>query len=172
MTENVAGDQTITSRQALEVAYAAIEGHSNWAGPGDVIVQPQEKYFEVVFRFLAAPSRNLDRLVRVRVDSSSGKAIKVEDQEQAEAPEDRRMPAEWENFITARQAYEIALKAMDGFENYDKSGRLTILIRESIYYVTFPLLRRPGTGSRSADYAMQVLVDARSGTVRKVFTAS
>ncbi len=70
-----------------------------------------------------------------------------------------------EDYISESQALEIAHSAIAGYENYDKTGKIVIELKENRYYVTFPHGIPEDSGKLMPDYAVQVCIDAKSGKV-------
>jgi hypothetical protein len=171
-TLNGAGHLMLTSPQALEVGYSALKNQPDHDKPGDIVVELRGTAYRVRFFFVVSGDRKLDHLIEVLVDAQSGMALKTEDKGRVAGLEGRSADKGWEKFLSSKQAYDLAVGAMKGFEGYDKQGRLTTELRKDIYYVTFPVRPPKQPGSEGADYAMQVLIDARSGKVLELLIAS
>jgi uncharacterized membrane protein YkoI len=155
----------ITFHQALEAACAAVEQ----SGAGDVVVELKGAEYRTSFAFVTAAERRTDHVVEVAIDAESGKVLKKEDGGSLPALQGYSAADGWQQFLSAKRAYDIALDALKGFREYDERGRLTVQLRNDVYYVTFPAKE---AGSRGADFAMQVHVDARTGKVLKLLAAS
>jgi len=160
-----------SSQQALEAAYAAILDRPFSSQPGDIRVDPKNGDFEVTFLFLVGADSPLAHILKIRA-SASGKVSILSEEGPLDIPRGAPPGEGWHTYISARRAYHLALEAIKGFENYDKSGRLTIELARGVYRVTFPLPRRSDAGPLSADYAIQIQLDAVSGKVLKKLVAS
>jgi hypothetical protein len=158
----------ITFHQALEAAWSAVKA----TGPGDIVVELQGSDYHGTFSFATAVERRSDHVVEVVVNAESGRVSKLDDKGSVPALHGRSAADGWQKFIPAKRAYDIALGALAGFREYDERGRLTVELRQDVYCVTFPLLITKDTGSRRADFAMQVYVDARTGKVLNLLGAS
>jgi hypothetical protein len=158
----------ITFHQALEAACSVVER----TGPGDLVVELKEGAFKTTVFFVTAEDRRLDYVVEVAVDAESGKVLTKEDGGLVHLLQPYPVAGGWDKFLSAKQAYDIAMEALRGFREYDERGRLTVQLRGDVYYVTFPLIPITGGSSRSADFAIQVHVDARTGKVVKLLAAS
>lgn len=169
------GGKMILSDEALDIAQTAIENHQYFDRPGDIVVELKQKTYLVTFAFLIPGESSktwADYTIEVFIDGQSGKVLKIEDKGKA-GPSNRGLAdAGWENFMPGKRAYDIAINALKGFEHHDKTGKLTIELKKGIYYVTFPLIKSADTGSRSADYAFQICIDAQSGKVLKILGSS
>lgn len=162
----------LTSSQALEIAFSATKSFPDRDKPGDIVVELKSSVFQIRFFFAIAQDRKLEHLVEVSVDSSSGRVLNTEDKGRVAGLQGRSADQGWETFVSAKQAYDFALAAIKGFEDYDKQGALTVELRKDVYYVTFPLKRSEQMGARAPDFATQVWIDARSGKVLKRLVAS
>ncbi len=158
----------ITFHQALEAACSVVEQ----SGAGDVTVEVNGAAYRATFSFVIAAERRKDHVVEVAVDAESGKVLKKEDRGSVPALQGFSAADGWQKFLSAKQAYDIALAALQGSKEYDERGRLTVQLRNDVYYVTFPLPPAILANSRRPDYAMQVHVDARTGKVLKLLMAS
>lgn len=162
----------VTSLNAFESGYAALQNFPDRDKPGDIAVELVGDHFRVQIFAVITPDRALDHLLEASVDAASGKVLKTEDKGRVAGLPERSADPEWQSFQSARRAYDLALAAIRGFEDYDKQGRLTVQLRKNIYYVTFPLPPDEHRGSRAPDFAMQVWLDARTGAVIKKLVAS
>jgi hypothetical protein len=158
----------ITFHQALEAACSVVER----SGPGDLVVELKGGTFRTTVFFVTAEDRRSDHAVEVAVDAESGKVLTKEARGLVRLLQPYPVAGGWDKFLSAKQAYDIALEALRGFREYDERGRLTVQLRGDVYYVTFPLIPVRDGGSRRADFAIQVHVDARTGKVMKLFAAS
>jgi hypothetical protein len=168
-----AGEKTMTSissHKALQIAYAAIADRPYSTRAGDIVVEQKHGQFGVTFVFLSDETRDV-RGLDVAV-SDAGLVLAVSDISSLEKWQTEPVSLLFRSFISAKKAYDIALAALKGFEEYDKRGRLTVDLHGGVYFVTFPLLHTPMQGSRAADYAVQVQLDARTGEVLKTLVAS
>ncbi len=77
--------------------------------------------------------------------------------------------SEVNKLITEDKAIEIAKKAIQG-HNYDKTGKITIELKEEQYIVTFPFKLPPN--SLGPDYAARVWIDSKTGKVIKLLSGS
>jgi hypothetical protein len=171
------GKNMITSNHALEIAYCAIKDHLCYDKPGDIEVELKEDKYQVTISCILpdkADEKWKNHVVQVFVEAESQNVLTVQDA--GAEPLDDEGPDEekWKDFMSPKRAHEIALNAIKGFENYDKRGKLLIKLEEdkTKYYVTFPLILSPASGSRRADYAIQVRIDPISGNVLKKLVAS
>jgi len=171
-TNNGVAHPMLTSTQALEIGYSALKNFPDRDKPGDIEVVPEKSLYRVRFFVVVTEDRQLDHLLEVSVDAESGSVSKTEDKGRVAGMPDRSVSQGWEKFVSAKQAFGAANVAISGFEEYDKHGRLTVLLRKDIYYITFPLKQSEQTGSRAPDFATQVWVDARAGKVLKRLVAS
>jgi hypothetical protein len=162
----------LTSPQALEIAYSAIKDLPEHEKPGDIVVDVIQSNYRVRFFFVVSGDRLLDHLLEVFVDPESRRAAKVEDKGRVAGLQERSADDSWETFLSAKRAYDLSVAALHGFDHYDKQGRLSVELRKSTYYVTFPLPRNEQSEPLVASYAVQIWVDARSGKVLKVLVAS
>lgn len=162
----------LTSLQVIDISYSAIKSLPYRDAPGDIVVELINSQFRVRFFFVIAEDRQLDHLVEISVDPESGKVLKTEDKGRVAGLQERSAERGWEKFISGKTACDLAVTALQGFDHYDKQGRLSVELRKDIYYITFPLIRKGGTGSLGADYAVQVWVDARSGKILKGLVAA
>jgi hypothetical protein len=162
----------LTSTQALEIGYSALKNFPDRDKPGDIEVVLQKSLYRVRFFLVVTEDRQLDHLLEVSVDAESGTVSKTEDKGRVAGMPDRSASPGWEKFVSAKESFDLANAAISGFEEYDKQGPLTVLLRKDVYYITFPLKSGQQTGSRAPDFATQVLVDARAGKVLKRLVAS
>ena len=72
--------------------------------------------------------------------------------------------------ITEGRAIEIAERAIVGKANRQKGAPVTIERKDGTYIVTF--VHRNPPGVKGADYDVQVVVDAKSGDVKKILVGS
>lgn len=156
----------ITAAEALIIAGAAAfaAGWPDWIG--SVVVTPQGSKYEVLMA--ASPSAGrADRDASVVVDARSGRAIRVQYGHTPAQPE----AAPHGTAMPAAAAYQAALTALQGFDAYDRHGRLSILLRPDRYEITFP---NPvgAPGSRGADYAVQVWLSPDAGRTLRILVAS
>jgi hypothetical protein len=169
---NGAGHPMLTSPQALEIGYSALKSIPGRDSPGDIVAELTKSTYRVRFFFVIALDRKLDHLVEVSIDPDSGNVLKTEDKGQVAGLQERSAQEGWEKFLSGKQAYDLAVASLQGFENYDKQGPLTVELRKDVYYITFPLKRTPKMGSRVSAYATQVWIDARSGKLLKRLVAA
>jgi|HubBroStandDraft_2_1064218.scaffolds.fasta_scaffold289305_2 hypothetical protein len=162
----------LTSTQALEIGYSALKNFPDRDKPGDIEVVLEKSMYRVRFFSMVTEDRQLDHLLEVSVDSQSGSVSQTEDKGRVAGMRNRSAGQGWEKFVSAKQAFDVANRAISGFEEYDKQGPLTVLLRKDVYYITFSLKSGEQTGSRAADFATQVWVDARAGKVLKRLVAS
>jgi hypothetical protein len=162
----------LTSTQALEIGYSALKNSPDREKPGDIEVVLEKSLYRVRFFFIVTEDRQLDHLLEVSLDSESGSVSKTEDKGRVAGMPNRSASQDWEKFVSAKQAFAVANEAISGFEEYDKQGPLTVLLRKDVYYITFPLKSGERTASRAPDFATQVWVDARAGKVLKRLVAS
>jgi hypothetical protein len=162
----------LTSPQALEIAYSAIKGSAEREKPGDIVVEFIQSKYRVRFFFVVSSERLLDHLLEVSVDPESRLAGKVEDKGRVAGLQQRSAEGGWETFLSGKRAFDLSVEALKGFDNYDKQGKLSIELRKSTYYVTFPVPHNEQPQPLAAAYAVQIWVDARSGKVLKVLVAS
>jgi len=169
------GCKMISSNQVMEIASTAIKNHQYHDKPGDIVVERKKEEYQVTFDFVIpndGGNKWADYVIELLIDAKSGKVLKMEDKG-ISAISKRIFPdARWKSFISGKRAYEVSLNAIKGYENYDITGRLTIELKQDVYHVTFPLMKAGESGSRSADYAKQIWVDAQSGKVLKIRAAS
>jgi hypothetical protein len=161
-----------SSNEAIELAYSAIRDRPYVNLPGNISVHFEGQKFRVAIALVSPKELGKARVVRADVDDETGRVSYLSDDNFMPIPPQMLAGLLPENLISAKRAYDIAIGALGGFGNYDKLGPLTVELREGKYYVTFPLIRTPQTGSRSPDFAMQVRIDASNGKVEKVLTAS
>ena len=157
----------ITFREALNAAVGAI----NVTGAGDIVVQPEEGRYVVTFAFVTAPERRQDHGFRVTVDSISGKVVEKADIGSVMSTEGFSAGEGWQQYLSPKAAYDAAYSELErfGFREYDPLGRLSIQLRDDAYFVTFP--SKPG-GSRGPEYAVQLVLDARTAKIRKSLVGS
>ena len=165
----------ISSNQVMEIAGSAIKNHQYYDKPGDIVVELKKEEYKVTFDFVIPNKKDdkwSDYVIELLIDAKSGEVLKLEDKG-ISAISKRIFPdARWKKFISGKQAYDISLNAIKGYENYDMTGKLTIELKQDVYHVTFPIKKSAKSGSRSADYAKQIRVDAQSGEVLKILAAS
>jgi hypothetical protein len=158
----------ILSEQAFHLAQDAIAGRPCHDSEGSVTVDRLEASYVVRF-YCSGPHGQLghpgQESIRVSIDAHSGKVIQLEQRLKSR-------PEVSTQLISPKRAYDEALRALGTFHEYDKFGRLLIRLNGDRYEVTFPLPPEAAGGSRAPDYAMQVWIEAKSGTVLKVLTAS
>jgi hypothetical protein len=75
------------------------------------------------------------------------------------------------NLITEDKAIEIANDAIKGRANYDKTGKITVKLKEKQYIVTFPF-KKTTPASLGPDYAARVWIDSKTGKVLKLLGGS
>jgi len=157
----------ITSREALNAAVAAVKV----TGAGDIVVQRKEGHYSVNFAFVTASERRADHVLYVTLDSTSGKVIENVDLGPVINTEGFSAGEDWQQYLSPKAAYDVAYSELErfGFREYDPLGRLSIQLRDDAYFVTFPA--KPG-GSRGPDYAIQLVLDARTGKIRKSLVGS
>ena len=160
--------QVITFNEALENVWSRVKETT----PGDLVVQLEGTQYKITFSFVTALERRSDHVVELTVNAETGEVTKQIDQGSVLALHGRSAADGWQNFLSARQAYAISVQALAGFRDFDPRGKLTVELKQDVYYVTFPLLVSPETGPLRADYAIQVQVDARTGKVRQMLGAS
>ena len=150
----------ITAGQALMIALAAALQHIGSQPAGNAFVDLHDGVYQVALIPVtnAAPGGLL-----IAVDHATGTSAPPRVTADARRPERRT----GESSISIAVAYDTAIAALQGFENYDKQGRLTIVLRRDHYEVTFPPIVT-GPMSRGIDYAYQVWVDAATSRVVKV----
>jgi len=164
----------ITSNQVMDIASTAIKNNKYHDKPGDIVVDRKKEEYQVTFVFIVPDDDNkwADYTIELLIDAMSGKVLKMEDKGILAISKRIFPDARWKSFISGRRAYDVSLNAIKGYENYDITGRLTIELKQDVYHVTFPLIMSGDGGSRSADYAKQIWVDAQTGKVLKIRAAS
>lgn len=161
----------ITAGKALLIAsmVAAQQGaQAPWVG--NVTVEPVGGIYRVLFVAMVPSPAPAPSALLVIVERASGRVTKIENAPVtiASLTPPVSIPGA---VIPATKAYETAVAALQGHENYDKEGRVTVQLKTDRYEVTFPL---PSTqaGGRGPDYAYQIWVDPWSGAVTKILVAS
>jgi hypothetical protein len=158
-----------TASAALATAHDAVVKASPGRRIGNITVDPVGENFEVVLIDLPVPGRPDVGGSKATVNRRSGTVAAIAPATVPQSPYgagDIKATA-----ISGRQAFDSAVIALKGNENYDKEGRLTIEFVDQVYRVTFPLPPSQKV-SRGPDYAFQVWVDAVTGQVVKVLVAS
>ncbi|HUU00502.1 MAG TPA: hypothetical protein VM425_03580 [Myxococcota bacterium] len=135
-------------------------------GIGDILVEPGDSIFRV--RLVELPGDDTGRTYEVDVDAASGDVRSSNMTNTVEGYYDVQV----KGLIDGVQACDAALRAIAGYEHYDKKGRFTVRLQKDSYIVTFPLFPSGDNGARGADYAYQILVDGHTGEVGEILTAS
>lgn len=151
---------------ALKNAYNHILSKYSCESIGDMLVEPGDGIFWV--KLVELPGNEAGRTYEVDVDAVSGDVRGSSKANTVEGYYDEQV----KGLIDGAQAYDTALKVIAGYEHYDKKGRFTVRLQKDSYVVTFPLFPSGDSGARGADYAYQILVDARTGVVSEILTAS
>jgi hypothetical protein len=155
----------ITAAQALEIAHGAIVGKAHHDTAGSISVTRQNGLYTVTFsapRTVSPPEAG-----HVIVDATSRSVRDIHD-----APSQPRDPA-LRGFISAKRAFDIALGTIrDLGVPHDERWETTVVLQAGRYLVTFPLEEAARAATRRADYALQVVEDARTGKVLEVRHAS
>lgn len=151
---------------ALKNAYSHALSKYGCRSIGDMLVEPSDDIFRV--RLVELPGNDAGRTYEVDVDTVSGDVRCSNMTKTVEGYYDEQV----EGVIDGVQACDAALKAIAGYEHYDKKGRFTVRLQKDSYVVTFPLFPSGDSGARGADYAYQILVDAHTGAVGEILTAS
>lgn len=151
---------------ALKTAHSHIKSKYDCGRIGDMTVEPKDGFFQA--RLVELPGQDPGRTYVVDVNAASGDVGKssVGDTEAA------HYDGSVEVTIDGPAACDAALKAIAGYEHYDKMGRFSVLPGAGSYVVTFPIIASGGRDERGADYAYQITVDAHSGLVGQILTAS
>lgn len=155
----------LNAHQSLELACGSVKIDR----PGDIRVERVGDQFHATFTFVTETARRNDYVFHIVVDPVKGEVLKGDDKGQIPAAHGRSAGDQWESFLSARKAYDIAFAALAGFSEYDQQGTLTVELWDDVYLVTFPA--PPNPGARGSDYAMQVHVSARTGKVVKLLVA-
>jgi hypothetical protein len=157
-----------TASDALVTAYEAVVKENPRRRIGNITVDPTVENFEVVLIDLPEASGSNVGGSSVTVSRRAATITAVKRITVALSPYGGgEINA---TTISGRQAFDSALTALKGYENYDKEGRLTVEFAGQVYKVTFPLPPSQKV-SRGPDYAYQVWVDVVSGQVVKVLVA-
>jgi hypothetical protein len=164
----------ITAGQALIIALTATASPNGQISAGNVIVEPRdERYTVSVVSVARAPSdqsvvsngtlalieKDTGRIVSLQKLALPGSGLPLPQVQPGSTP------------ITAAKAYENAVSALQGHDNYDKQGRLSVILKPGHYEVTFPLIVT-APGSMGADYAYQIWLDAKTGATLKILVPS
>jgi len=160
----------ITAGQALMIALAASVQQLGQQPAGNAFVELRDAIYWVslIPATSAAPGApKSGEAVLVKVDHDTGDAAAPGVAADGRRPE--RSPDV--SSISIAAAYDHAIAALRGFDNYDKQARLSVVLRNDHYEVTFPPIVTAPV-SRGIDYAYQVWVDAASGGIVKILVPS
>lgn len=166
----IKNNDPIYSSKAVIIAFDTISIKYPDCRIGNIVVRATAH--EYVVKMYALPISGSvimkQNCYEVKVDKLSGKITSIQRSEEA-LPYQTNIISE--KVISGKQAFEAALDAIKGFENYNKFGKLSIELVDSVYQVTFPLSDVPQSG-RGADYAYQVWIDSITNQVVKILVAS
>ena len=157
---------------AIMIAYQAVSQQGHYVKGGyNIFAEPLADHIEV--RFVdSSPSGQTEKLLpgfAVQIDAA-GKITSLQAGTFKASP--YASMADSNKAISGINAYEAALAALKGHENYGKKGKLSVELAGDVYRVTFPLPEQLKPGQRGPDYAYQIWVDALTGKIVKILIAS
>ena len=168
----------IQTSDALSFAWKHATRRLNCGKVGNVTVEPAGEIYEAVFAEM--PIHDALKGVKVyqttvQVQREKGKIGGAGRAAAPTSPYGELTASQAAELLDGMKAYELALAAIKGHETYDKFGQLTTQLvgeKEWTYEVTFPLKPEEAEDPRCADYAYQVVIDAKSGQVLKILVPS
>lgn len=158
----------ITAVQAFEIAHDAITGKRCHNAPCNITIERDGDTYTVTFSSPVGttPATPADS-TRVLIEASSGTMREVRNAGKAEQNE---RPT---GIISAKRALHVGLATLrESGALSDEHWTTTIILNGDKYYVTFPVPEATRRLSETADYALQVWVDSRTGDVVEVMHAS
>lgn len=160
----------VMSSEALIIAYDALSEQYPDRKMGNIIIKPIARFYTVKFYDLPKIELKVKKEngVEVKVDRHSGKVIQI-----SEFAESSPYSVQYvrDDLISGKQAFVAGLKALKGFENFNKEGEITVELVGDVYQVTFP----PQQGEDAVlgvDYAFQVWVNSVTSEIVKILVPS
>ncbi len=162
----------IDAQQALELAVHATAQRLQKNAVVNIVVEPKTTHYQVALKPISSYDVVSVDTVIVKVDRDNGFIMAIDE---FSSPNPRReliRQLRNEPIMTGLEAYETVLNLIEGYENYDKFGRLEVKLEKDHFKVTLPHASAGIDVGRTSDYAYQIWIDVKTKEVIKILTSS